>query len=125
MAESIDKTLADRGAKYGSFDSHAHITQSLKRVFMEDPQKWHKLSDDKKEALEMVAHKIGRILNGDPEYIDSWHDIIGYTRLVETKLIEVENDARRESERTAQAPAERTPRVLAHARTKRTRKSRA
>ena len=34
----------------------------------------------------MVAHKIGRILNGDPNYIDSWHDIIGYTRLVEQRL---------------------------------------
>jgi len=29
---------------------------------------WEKLSDDKKEALEMTAHKIGRILNGDAEY---------------------------------------------------------
>jgi len=45
-----------------------------------------KTSDDKKEALEMTAHKIGRILNGDAEYKDSWHDIIGYIRLVEVTL---------------------------------------
>jgi hypothetical protein len=36
----------------------------------------------------MVAHKIGRIINGDPQYIDSWTDIIGYTRLVEKRLID-------------------------------------
>jgi len=34
----------------------------------------------------MIAHKIGRILNGDPDYQDSWHDIIGYARLVERQL---------------------------------------
>lgn len=36
----------------------------------------------------MVAHKIGRILNGDPNYHDSWHDIIGYTKLVADELAE-------------------------------------
>jgi len=46
-----------------------------------------KLSDDKKEALEMTAHKIGRILNGDAEYKDSWLNIIGYIRLVEVTLV--------------------------------------
>ena len=35
-----------------------------------------------------AQHKIGRILNGDPDYQDSWTDIIGYTRLVEVDLIE-------------------------------------
>ena len=27
-----------------------------------------------------------RILNGDPNYHDSWHDIIGYTKLVADEL---------------------------------------
>lgn len=31
----------------------------------------------------MIQHKIGRILNGDPAYADSWHDIAGYATLVE------------------------------------------
>lgn len=29
----------------------------------------------------MIAHKIGRILNGDPNYRDSWDDIAGYAKL--------------------------------------------
>lgn len=81
----ITETLQQRGKRYGDFSGHAKITQGLKRV-MQDSPNWTDLSDDKKEALEMVAHKIGRILNGDPEYQDSWHDIIGYTKLVEQTL---------------------------------------
>jgi hypothetical protein len=53
---------------------------------MIDSPNWENLTDDKKESLEMIAHKIGRILNGDPEYKDSWHDIIGYTTLIESTL---------------------------------------
>ena len=84
---TIDTTLAERGTRYGEFDQHASITQGIKRE-MAKSRNWAALADDKKEALEMVAHKIGRILNGDPDYADSWTDIIGYTRLVEVKLIE-------------------------------------
>ena len=81
----IDETLAERGNRYGEFDEHARITQAIKAAMADSPN-WTTLSADKKEALEMVAHKVGRILNGDPEYHDSWHDIIGYTKLVADKL---------------------------------------
>lgn len=81
----IENTLEQRGSKYGKFTNHALITQNIKKSFSVSPN-WEKLSDDKKEALEMIAHKIGRILNGDPEYHDSWHDIEGYARLVSDTL---------------------------------------
>lgn len=90
---TIDATLAERGARYGQFTGHATITQQLKQAMVAAP-KWDVLADDQKEALEMVAHKIGRILNGDPFYIDSWTDIIGYTRLVEQRLLENEAAAK-------------------------------
>lgn len=82
---TVDKTLEERGNRYGEFDLHAKITQNIKRA-MADSDNWATLPDDMKEALEMIAHKVGRILNGDPNYHDSWHDIIGYTRLVEQRL---------------------------------------
>lgn len=82
---TIDETLAERGNRYGEFAEHARITQNIKKA-MQDSPNWKSLPDDMKEALEMIAHKIGRILNGDPAYIDSWHDIIGYTKLVEDLL---------------------------------------
>lgn len=83
--ENIDTTLQERGNRYGEYVEHARITQNIKRA-MQDSPNWNALPDYMKEALEMNAHKIGRILNGDPMYGDSWHDIIGYTRLVEKEI---------------------------------------
>lgn len=81
----INDTLAERGARYGSFGEHARIAQNLKAAMVDSPN-WHRLAPDQREALEMVQHKIGRILNGDPDYHDSWHDIVGYTKLVADRL---------------------------------------
>jgi len=82
---AIDKTLEERGTRYGAFAGHAQITQGIKDAMKNSPN-WSRLAPDQVEALEMTAHKIGRILNGDPDYIDSWHDIVGYIRLVEQRL---------------------------------------
>jgi hypothetical protein len=84
-APDIDETLAERGTRYGDFAQHAYITQAIKAAMTDSPN-WETLTAEMKEALEMVAHKIGRILNGDPFYHDSWHDIIGYTKLVADRL---------------------------------------
>jgi hypothetical protein len=83
----VNSILEERGAVYGSFDGHATITQCLKSV-MSNCGNWssHRLNTSQKEALEMIAHKIGRILNGDPNHIDSWIDIAGYAQLVVKEL---------------------------------------
>lgn len=81
---NVSETLSERGARYGAFGGHADIAQSIKQVMTSRPTtNWHHLPDAHKEALEMIAHKIGRILNGDPNYADNWHDIAGYATLVE------------------------------------------
>jgi hypothetical protein len=85
MSSNIQDTLAERGSRYGDFATHAEITQNLKYI-MQDTQNWKLLNYDQKEALEMVVHKIGRILNGDPDYDDSWVDIAGYATLVANRL---------------------------------------
>jgi hypothetical protein len=84
--EAIDETLKARGVGYGSFIGHPLITQGIKRAMIASPN-WNTLRDDQRECLEMVAHKIGRILNGDPYYHDSWHDINGYVKLVADTLL--------------------------------------
>jgi hypothetical protein len=84
-APEISETLAERGNRYGDFGEHARVTQAIKAAMI-DSNNWSILPCDMKEALEMVAHKVGRILNGDPDYHDSWHDIIGYTKLVADRL---------------------------------------
>jgi hypothetical protein len=81
----IADTLNERGKRYGDFDDHAIITQSLKGV-MGATKGWKRLTPAQRESLEMIQHKIGRILNGDPNYADSWHDIAGYAKLVEDLL---------------------------------------
>ncbi len=82
---NIDKILEERGSRYGNFVSHADITQRLKKE-MREYSNWNKLDPDMKEALEMIQHKIGRILNGDSTYKDSWDDICGYAKLVADRL---------------------------------------
>ncbi len=86
----IDQILEERGSRYGDFGSHAIITQNIKAA-MRHSHNWAKLPNDMKESLEMVAHKIGRILNGDPNYADSWIDIVGYTQLVVDRLERCQN----------------------------------
>lgn len=107
MSTDIKATLEQRGSRYGEFRLHAAITQVLKSAmrgtlfedlrnprFVEDvrdsqellKQKWETLRPDAKESLEMVQHKIGRILNGDPEYDDSWTDQSGYATLVVERI---------------------------------------
>ena len=81
----IDSTLEERGKRYGAFSGQAEITQSIKQ-FLREQEGWNRLNYSQKESLEMIAHKIGRILNGDPNYADSWHDIAGYASLVDKQL---------------------------------------
>jgi len=93
MKEStnINEILAARGARYGMFKEHAKISQDIKDV-MKATVVWDKLEDDQIKALEMVDHKIARILNGDPNYSDNWVDIAGYATLVANRL-EIEDNA--------------------------------
>lgn len=80
----IDGTLKERGEQYGPFLVQAAIAQTLKRVMREHG--WARLKPDQKEALDHIQIKISRILNGNPDHVDSWHDIGGYAKLVEDRL---------------------------------------
>lgn len=87
----IDAILTERGSRYGSFRDHAEITYALKMTAVDFAhKKGTQLQCDQAEALDMIFHKIGRILNGDPNYADSWVDIAGYAKLVADRLQGVE-----------------------------------
>lgn len=77
--------ITERGSRYGKFKDGAEIMQSLKDT-MRDVDGWNNLTASQKEALDMIQHKIGRILNGDPTYDDSWKDIAGYATLIVNEL---------------------------------------
>ncbi len=82
---ATEAILKERGARYGKFTDHARISQNSLRMLSSEPG-WHNLSDDQKEALTLICHKMARIINGDPNYSDSWRDIAGYAELVAKRL---------------------------------------
>ena len=87
MSDAIQDILTERGQRYGDFTGHAQITMALKGVITTALEERDKtLADDQREALDMICHKIGRIINGDPDYADSWVDIAGYAQLVADRL---------------------------------------
>lgn len=84
---NIADTLNQRGETYGLFVEQASVSQALKNVLryqLRIRQKY--LDSDQQEALEMICHKMARIINGDPNYSDSWHDIAGYASLIADRL---------------------------------------
>lgn len=85
MAQTVEATLAERGARYGDFTDHAQIAQRLQVEMRGDGKAWDALSPDKRQALTVIADKIARILTGDPEYRDNWHDIQGHAKLAEDR----------------------------------------
>lgn len=93
----IGDILNERAQRYGEFSELAEISQNLK-VSIGSNAGFNALASDQQEALEMICHKIARILNGDPNYPDSWLDIAGYAKLVADRLAEDEAEAETEAQ---------------------------
>lgn len=82
---SINKTLEQRGERYGKFKDVAATTYALQEI-LRDAKNHEHMTDDQVIALDMICNKMARIVNGDPSYSDNWHDISGYATLVEQEL---------------------------------------
>lgn len=87
---SIEHTLAERQSTYGNFEDVAFVTENIMHILakvrvngLDDLPHTHSM------ALYMIASKMARIVNGDFNHLDSWHDIGGYSKLIE-KLIKGE-----------------------------------
>jgi hypothetical protein len=95
MTTSLDEILKERGNRYGKFSEHAHVTQEFKLLYDRMCSSYGtsdeaRIEADQREAMDMIFHKIGRIVCGDPNYSDSWRDIAGYAKLVADRLDGVE-----------------------------------
>lgn len=85
--DKIETILEVRGTRYGEFCNQAALSQALSNLMKGfNPEKWNSLPPYMRESLEMIQHKIARILNGDPYYDDSWVDVIGYAQLAVDEL---------------------------------------
>jgi hypothetical protein len=83
----IDETLDERAQDYGKFKDGAALMQGIKRLLADHARAHNKtFADDQWEALEMIVHKMARIVNGNPDKVDSWVDIAGYATLVADRL---------------------------------------
>ena len=84
---SVGEVLDQRALDYGKFKHGAELMQGMKRLVSDHAQRHGKtFADDQWEALEMILHKIGRIVNGNPDKVDHWVDIAGYAKLVAMRL---------------------------------------
>lgn len=91
-AADVDETLNERAQDYGKFKDGAALMQGIKRLLADHARVHDKtFADDQWEALEMIVHKIARIVNGNPDKVDSWVDIAGYATLIADRL---QGDAR-------------------------------
>ena len=85
--DEVDATLDARALDYGKFIEGAEVMQMLKRVVLNALNNRDKvLAHDQAESLDMIIHKIGRIINGNPDVVDHWLDIAGYAQLVADRL---------------------------------------
>ena len=81
MSKDIKSTLKERGDIYGPFKDGAATMQALKKVIRAN-YGYADLNPAQCEALDMILHKVGRIVNGNPNYIDNWRDISGFSSLI-------------------------------------------
>lgn len=84
---TIDNIMEERGNSYGDFGHQAMCAQTLKQILHGHAHRHGVgLSGEQKEALDMLCTKLSRIVNGDPDKVDSWRDVEGYAKLIADRL---------------------------------------
>lgn len=78
-------TIKARESVYGPFEVHAEAEQDILEAVQKQPG-WAKLNKVQKSAMQMIVHKMARILNNSADYDDNWHDISGYATLAEKDI---------------------------------------
>lgn len=86
---NVDLTLLERQSQYGCFEDVAFVTQGI--IALLRKCNYDNMPQPHQMALYMIASKMARLVNGDHNHIDGWHDIGGYSKLIEN-LIGGENE---------------------------------
>lgn len=85
MGTVVEDILGNRAGKHGEFNENSTVTWQIMRVLMAQ-RNWPTISDGQRHALYMIAHKMARIIVGDPNEQDHWDDTAGYATLVADRL---------------------------------------
>jgi hypothetical protein len=83
--KDVTETLDQRENRYGDYKDVSATSQWLKDIIHAGGS-WNAMEPYMQESLDLIANKLARIVNGDPFYDDSWHDVGGYAKLVEIEL---------------------------------------
>lgn len=93
----VEKTLEQRGNRYGTIQENCDMTAKLMKVIKDydhyDNSTKPKMDNVHWECLHMIFHKISRMVCGDPWYADNAHDIAGYAKLLEEHINTVNPNA--------------------------------
>lgn len=92
--EEVKKVLEDRGKIYGEFGDIAVTSLALKDILISAVHKNNGVGmvlDERErliliEGLGMIAHKLARVVCGDPRYLDNYVDISGYAMLIHDRV---------------------------------------
>lgn len=82
-----DPLLQEREKTHGKFAENAAVTQRLKLIIRGDGPSapintgFDRMKMVHREALDMIALKLSRILSGQANFKDHWDDIAGYAKL--------------------------------------------
>ena len=82
---TVEQVLTDREGTHGKFSGVASTAQEIKTLLHHQPR-WHALSSSMQESLDLIATKLARVLNGDPQEEDHWADIAGYAELARRSI---------------------------------------
>ena len=86
-ATDVNAVLDKREEQYGSFMQSADTAVKIKGAIHNAlARNDTHMFPDQMIALDMIALKISRIVNGNAAHIDSWVDIAGYAKLVADRL---------------------------------------
>lgn len=78
--------LQQRGSKYGPYSANSSTTQGIMELLMAAPN-WKNQPQFNREALHMIAHKMARVVCGDPYHADNFVDIAGYAELARKEIL--------------------------------------
>jgi len=84
MTDRPGALTEERRRTHGEWPRTSRITRQLKAYVDEEITRAgmpSALNYEQREALDMILAKIARIVSGDPNHADHWHDIAGYAQL--------------------------------------------
>ena len=91
LEDETNALLAERGGTHGDWSENARVSQDIKRAVRKGAF-YEKLPDEMKEALDMFATKMCRIVSGEETWREPDHmrDVAGYARLAERAIEQFE-----------------------------------